>query len=58
MQLQLVILDYYFFSFDPDPTLRNSFWTIVMGSAITLTTPNQAVVQRYMSCKNIKIARQ
>ncbi|CAK8683331.1 unnamed protein product [Clavelina lepadiformis] len=46
-----------FFNFNPDPTLRNSFWTIIVGTAINFSNPNQAIIQRYMSCSSVKKAR-
>ena len=48
----------FIFSFDPDPTVRNSFWTLILGCAVTWSTPNQAIIQRYMSCSSTTKARQ
>ncbi|XP_078077200.1 sodium-coupled monocarboxylate transporter 1-like [Mustelus asterias] len=43
-----------FWSFDPNPFQRHTFWTIVIGGTFTWTGVygiNQAQVQRYISCK-------
>lgn len=42
-----------FWDFDPDPTIRHTFWTIVVGGTFTWSYSygvNQAQVQRYLSC--------
>ncbi|CAK8683876.1 unnamed protein product [Clavelina lepadiformis] len=49
-----------FWEFDLDPTIPHSFWTIFIGGAFawcgTMCT-NQAITQRYLSCKSVKDAR-
>ena len=47
-------------SFDPDPRIRHTVWTVTVGSTflnLALYAVNQAQVQRYLSCKNIKNAK-
>ncbi|KOC64351.1 Sodium-coupled monocarboxylate transporter 1 [Habropoda laboriosa] len=45
-----------FFNMDPNPTVRHSFWSVVIGGTIYWTTmfcSNQASVQKYLSVENI-----
>ncbi|XP_017758967.1 PREDICTED: sodium-coupled monocarboxylate transporter 1-like [Eufriesea mexicana] len=49
-----------FFNMDPSPTVRHSFWSVVVGGTIYWTTmfcSNQASVQKYLSVKSIGQAR-
>ncbi|XP_072046249.1 sodium-coupled monocarboxylate transporter 1-like [Amphiura filiformis] len=48
-----------FWDFDPDPTIRHTFWTIVVGGTYAWGYTygvNQAQVQRYLSCGTVKRA--
>ena len=42
---------YVILSFDTDPTVRHTFWSLVIGSSIRMTslTFNQSTVQRISS---------
>lgn len=45
-----------FFSFDPDPTVRHTWWTLIIGGAITylsLYAVNQTQIQRYLTVKDL-----
>ncbi|XP_076236269.1 sodium-coupled monocarboxylate transporter 1 isoform X2 [Calliopsis andreniformis] len=45
-----------FFNMDPNPTIRHSFWSVVIGGTIYWTTmfcSNQASVQKYLSVETI-----
>ncbi|XP_011310481.1 sodium-coupled monocarboxylate transporter 1 [Fopius arisanus] len=45
-----------FFVMDPSPTIRHSFWSVVVGGTFywaTMFCSNQASVQKYMSVKSI-----
>ncbi|XP_030839471.1 sodium-coupled monocarboxylate transporter 2-like [Strongylocentrotus purpuratus] len=45
--------------FNPDPTVRHTFWTVVVGGTFfwsTLYAVNQAQVQRYLTCRSEKTA--
>ncbi|CAG2249036.1 SLC5A8_12 [Mytilus edulis] len=47
-------------NFDPNPLVRHTFWTLVIGGFMTSMTiygGNQAMVQRYISMKNVKGAQ-
>lgn len=49
-----------FFNMDPRPTVRHSFWSVVVGGTFywaTMFCSNQASVQKYLSVKTIKQAR-
>ncbi|XP_072046245.1 sodium-coupled monocarboxylate transporter 1-like [Amphiura filiformis] len=49
-----------FWNFDPDPTIRHTFWTIVIGGTLEWCYTygvNQAQVQRYLACGTQKKAR-
>ncbi|XP_046853456.1 sodium-dependent multivitamin transporter-like [Xenia sp. Carnegie-2017] len=49
-----------FFDFDPDPTVRNTFWTLTIGGAFSLMLPwtvSQAAVQRFLASESIKTAQ-
>ena len=49
-----------FCSFDLDPTIRHTFWTIVVGGTIfwvNVNGLNQNMVQRYLSLKDVRTAR-
>ncbi len=40
----------YLYSFDPDPTAKNTFWELVIGVFMTrlgIFGSNQVVIQRY-----------
>lgn len=46
----------FMWSFDPDPTVRHSWWTLVIGGAVTylsLYAVNQTQVQRYLTVRNL-----
>ncbi|RZF47386.1 hypothetical protein LSTR_LSTR009125 [Laodelphax striatellus] len=48
-----------FFNFDPDPTVRHTFWSLVFGGGTTylaLTTTNQSQVQRFMTLYDLRMA--
>lgn len=48
------------FDFNPDPTVRDTFWTLSIGGAITVIpvwTVSQTAVQRYISTKYVGLAR-
>lgn len=49
-----------FFNMDPRPTVRHSFWSVVIGGTFYWTTmfcSNQASVQKYLTVENISKAR-
>ncbi|XP_031566421.1 sodium-dependent multivitamin transporter-like [Actinia tenebrosa] len=49
-----------FFDFNPDPKVRNTFWTLTLGGALTampVWTVSQTAVQRFLSVPNTKAAR-
>uniref|UniRef100_F7AMK6 Sodium-coupled monocarboxylate transporter 1 n=1 Tax=Ciona intestinalis TaxID=7719 RepID=F7AMK6_CIOIN len=49
-----------FGNFDTDPRVRHSFWSMNVGSTITilgLYAVNQSQVQRYLSCRSTKDAK-
>eukprot|EP00057_Strongylocentrotus_purpuratus_P029239 XP_011683713.1 PREDICTED: sodium-coupled monocarboxylate transporter 1 [Strongylocentrotus purpuratus] len=49
-----------FWNFDPDPTIRHTFWTIVVGGTFTWGSTygvNQSQVQRYLTCGKEKTAQ-
>ena len=53
---------FYFFShsFNPDPRVRNTFWSITMGGTIALLpvwAVTQYFVQRYLAVKTLKEAK-
>lgn len=46
----------HFFDMDPDPTVRHSFWSVVVGGTIywvSMFGANQASVQKYLSVQKI-----
>ncbi|GFY47356.1 putative sodium-dependent multivitamin transporter [Trichonephila inaurata madagascariensis] len=47
-----------FFEFDPDPTVRHTFWTLVVGGFFTYFTvnTNQVQIQRLLTVKSLKEA--
>lgn len=48
------------FDFNPDPTVRNTFWTLVVGGAITTLpewTVGQTAVQRFLAVRTARLAR-
>ncbi|KAJ0180519.1 hypothetical protein K1T71_003923 [Dendrolimus kikuchii] len=50
----------HFFDFNPDPTVRHSFWSVVVGGTLYWTSmfcANQASVQKYLSVKRISQVR-
>lgn len=53
--------NYFFsFSFNPDPTVRHTFWSLVVGGTILYTAHNslnQNMMQRFLSLKNVNAAR-
>lgn len=53
-------LTFTYFSFRLDPTIRHSFWTVVVGGTvfwITINGVNQNMIQRYMMLKDVRTAR-
>ncbi|CAH1250786.1 SLC5A8 [Branchiostoma lanceolatum] len=49
-----------FFVFNPDPRIRHSTWSVLIGGGFMWTAVfgvNQAQVQRYLSCKNLRKAQ-
>nr|XP_002734548.2 PREDICTED: sodium-coupled monocarboxylate transporter 1-like [Saccoglossus kowalevskii] len=49
-----------FFNFDPDPTIRHTFWSLTIGGSITWLGNygcNQLSIQRYLSCPTEKDAK-
>ena len=45
------------FRFNPDPTIRTTFWTQAIGASavnITLFGASQATIQKFVSCRSIK----
>nr|CAD7452227.1 unnamed protein product [Timema tahoe] len=49
-----------FFNMDPDPTVRHSFWSVVVGGTFYWTAmfcANQASIQKYLSVETIGQAR-
>ncbi|XP_030838997.1 sodium-coupled monocarboxylate transporter 2-like [Strongylocentrotus purpuratus] len=45
--------------FNPDPTVRHTFWTVVIGGTFywsTVYAVNQSQVQRYLTCRSEKTA--
>lgn len=54
-----IVMNVYF-SFDPDPAVRHSFWTCVFGGAITWLAVyggNQAQIQRAITCPTLRKAQ-
>ncbi|CAG4909990.1 unnamed protein product [Colias eurytheme] len=50
----------HFFDMDPDPTVRHSFWSVVVGGTmywLSMFCANQASVQKYLSVERISQAR-
>lgn len=50
----------YCFSMNPDPTVRHSFWSVVVGGTmywVSMFCANQASVQKYLSVERISQAR-
>lgn len=60
-QLALFLLFIFFsFSFNPDPRVRNTFWTLSIGGAFTampVWTVCQPAVQRFQAAKTMKESR-
>ena len=53
-------LDFICCSFNPDPTVRNTFWTLSIGgmfSAMPAWTVSQAAVQRFLASESVKTAQ-
>ncbi|XP_033113679.1 sodium-coupled monocarboxylate transporter 1-like [Anneissia japonica] len=49
-----------FFDFNPDPTVRHTFWSVVIGGTFTWTAVygvNQSQVQRYLTCGSANVAK-
>lgn len=49
-----------FFSMNPDPTVRHSFWSVVIGGTVywvSMFCANQASVQKYLSVERIAQVR-
>lgn len=50
----------YSFSFSPDPKVRHSVWSLVIGGTFTWVAiygVNQAQVQRYCTCPSLRKAQ-
>ncbi|XP_037974048.2 sodium-coupled monocarboxylate transporter 1 isoform X1 [Plutella xylostella] len=50
----------HFFDMNPDPTVRHSFWSVVVGGTVywvSMFCANQASVQKYLSVERIAQAR-
>ncbi|CAH2259272.1 sodium-coupled monocarboxylate transporter 1 [Pararge aegeria] len=50
----------HFFDMNPDPTVRHSFWSVVVGGTIywiSMFCANQASVQKYLSVERVSQAR-
>ncbi|VVD03053.1 unnamed protein product [Leptidea sinapis] len=50
----------HFFKMDPDPTVRHSFWSVVVGGTmywISMFCANQASIQKYLSVERLSQAR-
>ena len=63
-QSVMVLMDWFnhilLFSFDPDPTVRHTFWSVVVGGTFTWSAVycvNQAQVQRYLTCGKEPVAQ-
>jgi len=59
-QSLLIAADPLIFSFNIDPTVTYTFWTIMVGLGINWCTGvciNQQITQRYLACKTVKDAR-
>ena len=51
---------FFSFSFDPDPKVRNTFWTLTLGGAFTampVWTVSQTAVQRFLAIRTFKDAK-
>jgi len=49
-----------FFDFNPDPKVRNTFWTLTIGGAFTampVWTVSQTAVQRFLAIRSLKDAK-
>lgn len=49
-----------FFSMNPDPTERHTFWSVVIGGTfywMTMFCSNQASIQKYLSVERISQVR-
>jgi len=47
-------------TFDPDPRIRSTFWTIIVGASINMmaiSCMTQSMVQRFLSVKDVATAR-
>ena len=45
------------FSFDPDPTLRGTFWTGMIGGTslhLAMFSSSQTIIQKAITCKTLK----
>ncbi|KAF2892441.1 hypothetical protein ILUMI_13726, partial [Ignelater luminosus] len=49
-----------FFNFNPDPTIRNTFWTVLIGTTfmwISFVGTNPATAQRFLAVSSLRDAR-
>ncbi|XP_063968606.1 sodium-coupled monocarboxylate transporter 1-like [Lytechinus pictus] len=49
-----------FIDFNPDPKIRHTFWSVVVGGTFTWTAVygvNQSQVQRYLTCGDVRVAQ-
>lgn len=56
----MIYLFMIYFSFDPDPTVRHTWFSLIIGGGITflsLYAVNQTQVQRYLTVKDLKTAQ-
>lgn len=56
----IVFLCVIYFSFNPDPKVRNTFWTLTLGGAFTampVWTVSQSAVQRFLAIRTYRDAK-
>ena len=56
----IVFLCVIYFSFNPDPRVRNTFWTLTLGGAFTampVWTVSQSAVQRFLAIRTYRDAK-
>ncbi len=47
-------------SFDPDPFVRHTFWSLIFGgffTSLTVYGSNQATIQRYLTLATVRQAK-
>ena len=58
--LQKFIIFLVFYSFELDPRIRHTFWTISVGGTflwLGIYGVSQSMVQRFLACKTLKQAK-